>query len=115
MPALKHIHTYIRWKKRGNPPSMWWRCADPKCTHIIQQDIIVGKESLCNTCGLPFILDWKSFTRAKPECLNCQDTVEGREYRANKELTQALMGGLIKADEEEKMEELTGITGEDIL
>lgn len=99
MPSLKHTHTYIRWKKRGNPPIMWWRCADVECTHIIEQSQIQGKESLCNNCGGVLLLDWKMFQRARPLCLMCQDSKEGREFRERKAKSETLMEGLLKIPE----------------
>ena len=90
MPSLKHIHTYIRWRKRGE--EMWWRCADPNCSHILPQSQMAGKTSLCFSCGSEVIMDWKQYLRrVKATCLNCQDTVEGRAFKENKKKAEALM------------------------
>jgi hypothetical protein len=86
MPAIKHVHTYIRYKARPN----WYRCAAPNCTHHIDKEVLLGKLSLCNSCGAEMILSREDLRRAKPKCLNCSDTKKAKLHQKAQELTKYL-------------------------
>lgn len=90
MAALKHIHIYARWKKRGG--ELWFKCNDPLCTHIAPRSLVMGKASLCTKCGSKITqLTWKHLDRIKPLCLGCSDTPEGRSFRAAQDLVSTLL------------------------
>lgn len=70
MPALKHIHTYIRSPKNKKV----FRCAHPDCTHYAAVDDLRGKRAHC-TCGVDFVLEMtitnRHFKRKMIKCDNC--------------------------------------------
>lgn len=85
MAALKHVHSYIQWKRKGPDNEMWWKCDDPGCTHTMIQSLVQGKNTLCPECKITvFILDWKDdlLRRAVPKCINCRNTAIAREHKA---------------------------------
>lgn len=90
MPALKHVHTYVRLKSRPNT----FKCDDPYCTHFERREMVLGKASLCNDCGKEFILDREALRRVKPRCLECSDTKAGQELRNSKKVMQAAIDKL---------------------
>lgn len=98
MPSLKHIHTYGRWRKRGD--EMMFKCLDPSCTHTIPRSLMIGKQGKCSKCDAMVLMDWRQAERAKTLCLNCQETKEGRLFRARKSMSEDLMDialpGLLK-------------------
>jgi hypothetical protein len=98
MPVLKHTHTYGRWKERGG--EMNYKCLDPQCSHFAPRSLVVGKLTKCSKCTNTLIFDWKQAERAKALCIECQDTKEGRAFRARKESTRALLGAIYGKDEE---------------
>lgn len=68
MPILKHVHRYKRHRKNPNI----YLCADPGCTHHVNdKELLVGKVSQCNKCGLEFILDRKQLKNRDPVCVMC--------------------------------------------
>ena len=90
MPTLTHVHTYIKYK-----PNKWnkhdlYRCDDPHCTHFDEKSAILGKATLCNQCGVEFILTRESLRRIKPRCLKCSNTKEARTARAVSALIDSL-------------------------
>lgn len=86
MPAQKHVHTYVQYKKRPG----YFRCAAPDCTHFIDRESVHGKQSVCTQCGATFILDYPDLKRVKPRCINCSDTKKARVLRKAQELTRYL-------------------------
>ena len=86
MPAIKHVHTYIKYKKRPG----YFRCAAPDCTHCMDKEVLEGKHSLCNVCGNLFTLTKKDLMLSKPRCLNCSNTKKAKMLRKAQELTRGL-------------------------
>jgi hypothetical protein len=76
MPALKHTHSYVRWKiqvgrkrfdkKIGGEPA--YRCNHPECTHFAPRSLVIGKRSVCSRCGSEFILTATDLQKAAPVC-----------------------------------------------
>lgn len=86
MPALKHIHSYIRWRIQKSDGHQLWKCADPECTHFHRQDAIIDKASLCPECKThTLMLDYEALRRHRPLCIRCRGTREGREFRESLE------------------------------
>ncbi len=104
MPSLKHRHTYKRWQRRGVSQEMWFKCADPKCTHIAPKSLIKGKESSCGKCGGAVIMDSEQFKRSIATCLDCQDSTKGRDYRARRDMAKGLVQLLVEEMVEEPEE-----------
>ena len=90
MPSLNHTHTYVRWKttKLG---VTYYRCNHPNCTHFIDRELIIGKTSLCSSCGEQFILSREDLRRAKPRCMSCANTKEARTIRMARDLMDSIM------------------------
>lgn len=86
MASLNHIHTYIRKSSNKN----MYRCNSPDCTHFTDKESILGKLSLCTSCGDTIILSREDLRRAKPKCLACSDTKKGKAFRKAQELTRYL-------------------------
>lgn len=93
MPTLKHVHSYVRFKKK------FYKCNDAKCTHFALKELVLGKESACPACGHVFILTREALKRATPKCKNCANTKAARHYRTAKNLMD------IAIFEEEKKED----------
>ena len=72
MASLKHIHTYVKYKRRPG----FFRCTDSLCTHSAHKEVVEGKQSLCFFCGSVFILTKEDLRRAKPRCFNCSNTAK---------------------------------------
>lgn len=106
MSSLKHIHSYVKWRKRGHPAEQYWKCAHPECTHTIAQSLIVGKQTMCPECFKTiFILDWKDdlLRRAVPKCINCRNTASAKEHQSVKSLVVDLFKDQEKVGEGEKV------------
>jgi hypothetical protein len=89
MPGLKHTHSYIRIKSRPD----YYKCADPKCSHYIKKEMILGKYSKC-ACGTDFILTSEDLRRVKPRCFNCSDTAEAQQKRMVASVTADVLAKL---------------------
>ena len=87
MPSLTHTHTYARLdKERG-----LYKCAHPQCTHFIDRKLLVGKESVCNSCGTEkFILTWKDLRMAAPKCQNCSNRESAKAFRQRKQMLEEM-------------------------
>lgn len=71
MSAKKHIHRYYRINDL-------WACSLPDCTHHMPRNIefqVVGKKSICWSCGEVFILSDDLMDITKPVCHNCKNDV----------------------------------------
>ena len=71
--ASKHIHKYARVVMNG---SLYWRCADPLCSHYMpkkQEALIEGRASICHECGGVMIMEGEALTMNKPICPDCQN------------------------------------------
>lgn len=86
MPAIAHIHTYVKYKNRPG----FYRCEAPDCTHIIDKELLLGKLSLCSLCGSQMILTREDLRRAKPRCLNCSETKKAKLHKKANEITKLL-------------------------
>jgi len=70
MPALNHLHTYIRSKTNKNI----YRCDHPECSHYDSIDKLQGKKAKCH-CGREFLLEKGiriHFRSATPKCDFCR-------------------------------------------
>lgn len=91
MAVLKHIHQYIRVKGMTKDGKLYlYRCAHPHCSHREERVYLEGKASLCNTCGAEFKMTYEDTRKGKPQCLNCSQTKDARNYRASKRVTELL-------------------------
>lgn len=81
-----HLHTY----ERSARSKRIYRCIHPECTHYHDIEFIVGKKSLCNKCGEPFILERHQLygkTAVKnPTCLNCANSKKAQAHRKLRDL-----------------------------
>lgn len=84
MPALKHVHTYVKYKNRPG----YWRCDDKLCTHFIDKERVKGKLSRCNSCGAVFELTYEDLRRVKPVCVECSNTKEAKQKRKVSEIAE---------------------------
>jgi hypothetical protein len=76
-----HIHKYIRIKI-GKTKRIEYKCAIPGCVHHIREELIDGRQSLCNRCSKPFFMDKKNMKLAKPHCDEC--TMSNKQSKINK-------------------------------
>ena len=101
MPAMKHVHTYVRWRVTQSPSRMKidklikgeraFKCAHPECSHYAQLSLVEGKMSSCNKCHTEFVLDTKAMALVKPLCINCRQDAEALEYqRLQKEMVNII-------------------------
>ena len=86
MPSIVHTHTYVRYKSRPG----YFRCDSPDCTHFIDKESVLGKISLCTTCGEQFLLSREDLKRARPKCLNCSNTKKAKQHKKVQKLTESL-------------------------
>lgn len=82
MPAIDHVHTYVRLKSRKDH----YKCNDPYCTHIAHKELIEGKANKCPFCQTEFVLSKDDLRRAKPRCINCSDTAKARAHKKAKDV-----------------------------
>lgn len=69
----EHVHTYRRFKQGSiHSPYIIFRCMEPRCSHFVHEDLIVGRECLCYICGKSFILLQKHKRMRRPHCANCK-------------------------------------------
>lgn len=97
--VINHVHTYVKYKKNKWHNKNLFKCNDPHCRHYEEKSLIEGKASLCNKCGLEFVLDYEALRRARPTCVACSGTKRGKELRAIREL----LGGLTPVFEAEEV------------
>jgi len=68
----KHIHKYMRQQlKHVNV----WRCGLPTCNHWMPpnlEELLLGRASICNECGVTFPLDEDSMLEDMPRCFKCR-------------------------------------------
>lgn len=72
MSKQKHIHKYIRVNGKF---TKIMKCADIHCTFFIHQsqfEILLGRISLCNECGLEFIITIDDLELDLPKCASCK-------------------------------------------
>jgi len=73
--VLDHVHTYAKSPRNKN----FYRCRDSHCSHYKHRKDLEGKASLCNLCGIEFVLSWYSLTLAKPRCPACSTSKKGKQ------------------------------------
>ena len=75
MAAQKHTHRYYKIKLQYVEV---WACSLPNCTHYVPPHLsalMLGKSSLCWSCGHEFLLDEERKEHAiegRPICRNCE-------------------------------------------
>lgn len=70
--SKKHIHKYHRISLKFGQV---WACALPTCSHHMPNDLtptLLGKASICWSCGNEFILDDVNMVDAQPQCNACK-------------------------------------------
>lgn len=95
MPAINHVHSYIRLKHRKDH----YKCGDPYCTHIAHKELIEGKADKCPFCGNEFVLTKDDPRRAKPRCIDCSNTASARKFKNARDIVSTNLNNL---DEETK-------------
>jgi len=65
----KHLHK-LREHVHKSGTRMYF-CTLPSCYFKIEADLALGKESLCNVCGEPFILNIRQIKNKEPHCPDC--------------------------------------------
>ena len=63
----RHVHKYEQ--KDGQ-----WFCAYGTCTHFIPKNVVrgvLGRQSICWSCGCEFFIDNISVTQPRPKCQDC--------------------------------------------
>ncbi len=58
-----------------------FRCIHPRCTYTQKREFLEDKEVLCSICSKPYIVNREQLRNAKPRCVYCQNTKEGRAVR----------------------------------
>ena len=82
----EHIHQY----KRVKGSKVQYMCGMAKCPHFKHKKFLIGKASLCNSCGTEFILTEEHLRRARPLCLNCANTKEARVFQERKRIFEEI-------------------------
>ncbi len=96
MPSLKHIHTFVQYKKRPG----YWRCAHPHCNYILDNEAVKGKATVCAICGTEeFILDRESMRRVKPRCPACSTTRKAVAFQRATSFVDSILPQLGGEDE----------------
>lgn len=66
------IHKYYRVVLGKLKDYIVYKCALPNCSHFVQRELAVNRQSLCWKCERPFILSLRDLTLAKPICKDCK-------------------------------------------
>ena len=95
----KHIHKLKKHKYKTGVAVFF--CTLPDCHYKVEVPLSLGKESLCNICGNPFIMNEYTLKLVTPHCINCgrrevKDS-NGKKHYVRKVPTQVLQ--TIAADE----------------
>lgn len=69
-----HIHKLSRHKHKTG--SVIYFCTLPDCNYKAAPALTLGKRSVCNRCGEPFILSAYAIRLSKPHCDNCHKPKE---------------------------------------
>jgi len=75
----KHVHRFI--KLHGRRVNMW-RCSLDGCAYLCftgNQDILLGRYSLCWDCGRSFPMGEDNLEEEMPTCILCKSKNEGLE------------------------------------
>lgn len=80
----KHIHKFKRHVySTGNKV---YFCTLPDCQFKINIEFALGKESLCNRCGKPFLMNVYSMRLAKPHCEDCHNLNRKDEHGGDRRI-----------------------------
>lgn len=107
----KHIHQYVRKKEKDSKGRTYFRCFDKLCYHTALRSDLIGKACICSFCGMEFILTAEALRRAKPRCLACTNSDQGRLQKRVQELAQTLMVVAKDTDEQKRQEILNQVFG----
>ncbi len=93
MPAMKHIHTFERFRK--NPASKnyggTYRCVHPDCTSFFKHDLLIGKKAKCK-CGVEFTIDPKIHFHLKVmSCINCSNDKRSKNKLTAEEFAASVL------------------------
>lgn len=69
MAKSGHIHKLRRHRYKTG--SSIYFCTLPDCNYKVSTELVLGKTSICNRCGKPFVLNEYSIRLAKPHCDAC--------------------------------------------
>jgi len=81
----QHIHKFRRIDIGKDVPHWVMQCQLPGCNHYtsmvskLSVPALVGKVSVCNSCGDRFQLDRRALRQAKPTCNACIQTPQKKE------------------------------------
>lgn len=90
----QHIHKYHRVDIGRKKPYWVMQCHGSTCHHYHPMKTknsaptLVGKSSLCNRCGQPFIMDRRSILQAYPTCEDCVRTPNNRKIQISSDPTE---------------------------
>ena len=57
-------------------------CTLPDCSFKNEVHFLLGKETLCNICGQPFLMNERTLRLLRPHCVNCgRKAVKGPDGR----------------------------------
>lgn len=76
MPRKQHVHKYFRQHTQS---FSLWRCALDECNHYMPAHLtetVVGRTSICWSCGIRFRLDEDNMKLDKPVCASCNEIHE---------------------------------------
>jgi len=93
MPAIKHIHTFERFRK--NPESKHYggtyKCVHPGCSSFYKHDMLAGKKAKCK-CGQEFTINPKiHFHLKNMVCANCSGDKRQKRIAAAEEFAEAII------------------------
>jgi len=80
MTVIKHVHKYFR-PKGAYGRKGFYICKHASCTHRLHKELLVGKMSICNSCGEEFLLDTYALRLAFPHCEKCTKGVAGEKAK----------------------------------
>lgn len=95
MPALNHIHEYVRSRSNKNI----YRCNHPQCSHFTSRELAEGKLALCTQCKNEFILTWDQLKNRAPRCLNCSKSKKAQSHRASKSFVDDIVSAAREIEE----------------
>lgn len=70
--SKKHIHKYMRVQLKF---AKVWRCSLPDCYHYMpphMEEMLIGRKSICWSCGNHFPLDEIAMKEEMPNCFSCR-------------------------------------------
>ncbi|SRR5258706_8412020 len=90
--AANHIHRLKKHKYNSGQAVFF--CTLKDCHYKVEVPFALGKESICNICGSPFIMNEYTLKLIRPHCPNCgrkevKDS-DGRKHYVKKRSSQIL-------------------------